>query len=286
MRAILLLPIAMFLLSFTTHHNESSLITTDTVIISHKLDGLVDEWPGEKFETDAGTKIKYAVDNDEQNLYVAMVVAEFPTQMKMMKMGMNLFVDVKGKKKENRGIEFPVRSDQTSFAANNSSNTRTDQADNENGKQTFDKKAIRSHLVMNLIYLRLFGFSDDGSEPVKQGIEQSGSVNIQFTWDSTDVMLIEYSIPLNLITSESLDKKTISVGWKLNEMNPSNSNSNSPELTGSTARIVGVPAGTRNNSRGNFGNNSSSNTSTQQNRENFTKEESFWTKYTVNIPPK
>src|SRR6266487_1747153 len=113
MRSIFILPFALMILSFKTPHDplKTMAAKVDTTIITHELDGMVTEWPAEKFEQDQATKIKYAVDNDGQNLYVAMIVSEFPTQMKMTRMGMNLFLDVKGKKKENKGIEFPVKSE-------------------------------------------------------------------------------------------------------------------------------------------------------------------------------
>jgi hypothetical protein len=44
-----------------------------------------------------------------------------------------------------------------------------------------------------------------------------GSANIAFAWDSTDVMNIEYRIPLSFLeASSSLDQKDISIGWKVN----------------------------------------------------------------------
>jgi hypothetical protein len=45
------------------------------------------------------------------------------------------------------------------------------------------------------------------------------SANIAFAWDSTDVMNIEYRIPLSFFGTLSSDQKDVSIGWKINGLN-------------------------------------------------------------------
>jgi hypothetical protein len=101
-----------------------------------------------------------------------------------MQSGINLYIDIKGKKKENTGIEYPVES--------------------------------------NLGSMKLFGFSN--SEPAILSIISEGTVNIAFSWDSSNVLHVEYNIPLQLLeeTVSGLNNKKISVGWKLNESEMNN----------------------------------------------------------------
>ncbi len=77
--------------------------------IHHVLDGKENEWPAEKFQTDPATQFRYAIDNDKQNLYLVLAIANFREQMKIMRQGMDLYFDLKEKKKEGKGIEFPVK---------------------------------------------------------------------------------------------------------------------------------------------------------------------------------
>src|SRR5437868_3131865 len=105
---IILLAVLVSLISFSfrsTDPRSSSTLNhfaTDTARINHTLDGWVNEWPENKFESDNGTTIRYAVDNDAKNLYIAMKVPSAPTQMKMMGQGMEVYIDLKGKKKDNK----------------------------------------------------------------------------------------------------------------------------------------------------------------------------------------
>jgi hypothetical protein len=284
MKTIFLLPLILIILSFKIpgHSKKISAPDADTAII-HLLDGLVNEWPIEKFEEDKSTSIKYSVDNDAQNLYVAMIIPQFPTQMKMMRQGMELFIDLKGKKKEARGIEFPVRSETTGFSGGpgfTNTNQSTSQQTKENSERVIDKAAIRSRYALNLFALKLFGFNDD-AEPAKQGLTMEGSANIGFSWDSSDVMYVEYTIPFAILDKGSLNQKIISIGWKLNGMDASGSG----VPVASTSRVVSSSAGSRNIGRsGPTTTNSMVNGPSQQDREAIMKEQYIWTKYTINFP--
>jgi len=210
-----------------THFSTECLNDTTTII--HQLDGDIEEWPSEKFITDKETKTRIATDNDDQFLFLALTILDVPTQKKIMQSGINLYVDIKGKKKENLGIEFPV-------AGNPGS-------------------------------MRLFGFSD--SEPAILSTSSEGTVNIAFSWDSSNVLHIEYNIPLKLLekTVSGLNNKKISVGWKLNESEMNNGFT--------TSQLVAVPSGGRNRAA------APNRTSSDFPQSTTIKYKSFWTSYTI-----
>jgi len=230
MKIFFLLP-GMSLLFFSF---RSSIPITNTCLandttLSHLLDGKINEWPAQRFETDPATEIKYAVDNDSQNLYLAMTIPNFPTQMKIMRQGMELYIDLKGKKKEGKGIDFPVKRD---VADNNSMmDFRGQRNEENNGQESAEQrkanmKAMRAAMALTLISMKVFGFSND---PQEQRLDMPGSANIAYAWDSTEVMNIEYRIPFSLFgNASSLNQKNISIGWKLNGVEFS------PDTSGST----------------------------------------------------
>jgi hypothetical protein len=70
------------------------------------------------------------------------------------------------------------------------------------------------------VYMKIFGF--EGLPSQDQGLTMPGSINIAFSWDTLNVLHIEYRVPLKMLGgSAALDKKEISIGWKLNGMYPS-----------------------------------------------------------------
>jgi len=227
MKAIFILPLITLNSFFEPSIHYSTIIQTDTTSIIHSLDGNISEWPSEKFISDKETKTRFATDNDVQFLFLALTIPDRTTQKKIMQSGINLYVDIKGKKKENVGIEFPVAS--------------------------------------NPATMRLFGFSD--SEPAILNIRSEATINIAFSWDSSNVLNIEYSIPLKILEEpvSGLSNKKISVGWKLNEAEASFSNT----------QLVGVPSGSR--SRAAAPNSAGS----EFPQSTAIKYKSFWTSHTI-----
>ena len=225
--------------------------------------------------------IKYAIDNDSQNLYLALIIPNFRAQMKMMRQGMELYIDLKGKKKEGKGIDFPVKRD---VGDNNSMmNFRGHSNEENNGQENAEQrkpnmKTMRATMALNLISMKLFGFSND---PQEQRLDMPGSADIAYAWDSTDVMNIEYRIPFSLFgNTSSLNKKNISIGWKLNGVEFSSNNSGSTE-----SRTGGRRGGGFGGSEGrrNFGGGSGSqdDRASGESFENMRKDQSFWAKYVV-----
>jgi hypothetical protein len=222
----------------------------DSLPIAHEQDGLTNEWPVARFETDPDSTLLYAFDNDGTNLYVAIQIEDFRQQVKIMRMGMRFFIDVKGKKKENTGIEFPVKRDQQTTPP-----------------ASHDKKSIRESMVMNMIMLRLFGF-EGLDEPKDQSLLMKNSANVAYSFDDSDIMHIEYRIPLAMIDKPGeLKDKTISLGWKINGIDassvPAGANFSGRHAPGRPPRPTGGKGGQ------------------QPNIEKLMKEQYIWSKYTL-----
>ena len=274
MKNFLLLPGVALLLCFKTPPHPDHFCgygLNDTSHILHVMDGVTNEWPDSLFQFDKETSARYAIDNDAHQLYLALRISDFRTQMKLMRQGMNLYIDLKGKRKEGRSIEFPLKSqDGEGYAAMNAQ-----QGSDQHAK--FDKKAFREAMALHLLGMKLVGFGD--VEPTTQGLSTEGSANIGFTWDSADVMHIEYKLPFSMLAEgNSLDQKTISVGWKINGIEQT-TNNNTVAYT--TTSVQGRPAGAggpRGNSRG-PGSSSDPFAGTQQG----SAEQSYGTKYTIHL---
>jgi hypothetical protein len=255
---------------------------SDTAVITHVQDGKISEWPETIFQTNKETSIQYAVDNDAQNLYIAMKIPDFRIQLKMMRMGMNVFIDLKGKKKEGRGIEFPIKRENEGGFGGGGFGNRQGYDQNQQGANqqgNFDKKAIRARFAIYLLSMKLFGFTD--GDPVAQELNREGSVNLAYSWDSTDVMSVEYLVPLNMLgDAASLTNKTISLGWKINGIElPSGGLNQGSSSTTLQARPSGGGSGFNNRGGGGGGNFGGNNGPNQADIDKMMQDQSFWTKY-------
>lgn len=261
--------------AFADNHFLVSINTTDSIIINHKNDGNTSEWPLSKFETDISTDISYAIDNDSENLYLALNIPNEGIQMKLEKTGMNLFIDLKGKRKEGRGISFPIK-DEAIAAMHKDNKPATTVFEDIQGldkpDKAMDKKTAHSVVALRLNYMSVFGF--DGVENHDQGLKMPGSINIAFAWDSLNVLHIEYIIPLKMLDNNtaSLKQKEVSIGWKINGIYPSDKNL--PPAGGHRQRATA----------GASGNTTNFDVSRKiVSRETIVRENNFWTHYTVNI---
>ena len=83
------------------------------------------------------------------------------------------------------------------MAYRNQGNENAEQESPEQRKAAM--RTMRAEMALGLSSMKVFGFSEDKSE--EQGLVMPGSANIAFAWDSTDVMSIEYRIPLSFFGS-------------------------------------------------------------------------------------
>jgi hypothetical protein len=248
---------------------------TDTIAIVHQLDGNLSEWKPEAFTTDGETKIQYALHHDASNLYLALRVSDPAEQMKMMMQGMYLYVDKKGKKRENTGIEFPVKRSRDG-GGGGFGGGRPSGAD-ENGGGRPDPKAMRERMASMMIFLKSFGFGD--GEEKTQLITQADAVNVAFDWDENNQFMIEYLIPMKLLgDKEELAGKPLGIGWKINGIQ-------APSASGSD--FASVPGGSAGRGGGGGGRGPATRSSTPRadfsSNDSRFREQSFWTKYTLNF---
>src|SRR5690348_13989185 len=71
-----------------------AIAATDTTR-SHLADGKVTDWDTSRLVTDNASGFRYAFDNDGTNLYALLVIQNSRMQFKVMREGMQLFLDTK-----------------------------------------------------------------------------------------------------------------------------------------------------------------------------------------------
>ncbi|MFT3823770.1 MAG: hypothetical protein QM731_07605 [Chitinophagaceae bacterium] len=294
MKNSVLLAIAAMLGAVAVSHAHPVSPISDTVIIQHQQDGDAAEWPAAKFTTDEDTHIQYAIDNDSKNLYIALLIPDIRTQMKMMRLGMNLYIDPKGKKKEGKGIEFPVKRSNEEGGGmggpGGGGNFQRGGGDGgnrggNNGQQRPDMRAMRNSMAeQRLTFLKFFGF--EGDEPVLQTVGAGEGIQVSYKCDTSETMQIEYTIPLSMIGDPaSLNQKIFGIGVKINGMEmPSGGMSSGGGGMGGPGGGGGAGGGGSRGGRGGgggMGGGAGAGGGTGGGA--MSREEKFWTKYTISV---
>ena len=106
MKKVLLLTLTLILLVYYPHAQDIHSLKLNTAVT---IDGSPDEWPQPFNFYNGETKLQYRIANDSSNIYVCFKVTDEPAQMKMMRAGINVWIDPKGKKKETTRIGFPMK---------------------------------------------------------------------------------------------------------------------------------------------------------------------------------
>lgn len=253
--------------------------------ITHLQDGKLEEWDKSKFYMDDDTKISYAIDNDGQFLYIGLQIPELATQMKLMRTGMTVYIDLKGKKKTGRGIEFPITPDRGEGGTPMEAGAR--QPRNEDEVQDPAKRKASMIMMRNgmavkqLNTIRLTGFGDgDASQQI---LNAPGSVQVAYKCDTSETMEVEYRIPLSLLDENArLNGKQISIGCKIHAMEM---RAGGGGFTGGSGGMGGMGGGgMRGGGAGRMGGGGRgmgmNGMGSGMSRETMMREQSFWAKYT------
>jgi hypothetical protein len=232
----------------------------------HAIDGSLDEWKTATFTTDDETQLSYAMDNDKQSLFIAIKVRPLPMQMKMSRNGMQLFIDVKGKKRESIAINYPAT------FINASGGERPPMG--EDGKP--DMKAMQERMAALMGFYKTAGFEDSKEDALLQIAQEGEGILIGGAWDDSSALIIEYAIPFAALGgADKVAGKQIALGWKINAAQASSGNNFSPASTkmskpGASTKNGNISSGIPNAGPSGGGG-----------RAEFAKEQSVWAKYDV-----
>src|ERR1700744_2576451 len=74
-----------------------------------KVDGFPSEWTLPLRFSNASYTLQYNVTNDDKNLYVCVLSTDDNTQFRILRSGMTLYFDPKGKKNKEISLHFPIQ---------------------------------------------------------------------------------------------------------------------------------------------------------------------------------
>lgn len=144
---------------------------------------------------DPDSKLQYAISNDDENVFICVKATDINTQMKILKAGMQVWIDTTNKKKQLTGILFPL--------IKRGDGTRAQQ-----GKHSGSKPDLQSMIEQfNSQYqeMQLSGFKSpiDGLVPVKNVYGITAGLYL----DSIGIMTYKAVIPLKTFYKPTLTSK-------------------------------------------------------------------------------
>lgn len=167
------------------------------------IDGANSEWSLPYTYMDSKAKIEYTFSNDKENLYITMKSGDKATQMRILNGGMNVWIDLTGKKTKTTGINYPLQST-TPMRAPSHENTDPEDA---SGPQQRAALMLKNG-VENARDYSLKGFNGcDGSFLVKQG--NSCGIETRIGLNGTDDLVWEAKVPFKSFYKEAIGPQDV-----------------------------------------------------------------------------
>jgi hypothetical protein len=174
-------------------------------------DGNAREWPVPLGFYDGETKLQYTYSNDLNNLYLCMKVVDEKTQVKIIRAGLQLWIDTIGRNRHQTGIFFPMGNPDAAGSDSKNADSPSVNSGTEDGstrRRGGDHKTDIASLKRKFFAapkeMQLTGF-----KPPLGGLtsmENNNDIKISINWDSTNTLVYEAVIPF-----KTFYKKTLSL---------------------------------------------------------------------------
>lgn len=181
---------------------------SDSTIV---VDGNLDEWERPLKESPAYRGIQYNAGNDAENFYLCIRINDKSIQRKIMGLGLSVYLDTLGKRKEKIGIGYPLALTQKQI--------ETISFEASKGTFKIDDRALDEAYANVCQEFELLGFIDeDATEVIRVSNLASKDLKTAMGFDHVGAMLCEFKIPLDQLYSGQIRYDEImSIGIKVNQ---------------------------------------------------------------------
>jgi hypothetical protein len=163
------------------------------------IDGNLKEWGDSLRYYNQDKQLNYALANDQDNLYMAIRISDRSEQVRVLRAGLTLGIDTRGKKKETFTMTFPVGDQSIQGMADNAEDL---QGGNNDVKQE-DRDDLMKAKLTKLREIKVTGFKDVESETMTTSNTYGFKVAIDYDKDGN--LVYEAAIPLKFFHAD--DKK-------------------------------------------------------------------------------
>ena len=243
------------------------------------IDGDLKDWGDSLRYYNQDKQLNYALANDQDDLYMAIRINDRSEQIRVLRAGLTLSIDIRGKKKESFTMTFPV-GDQS---AEGMTETAQDLQNGNNDIKEEDHEEMMKARLTKLREIKITGFKDIESETMTTSNTYGFKVAIDYDKDGN--LVYEAAIPLKFFHADDLSKNEWAFNFKINGITRPGQNKDNGDHDGMTRGGGGgfggggggrggrMGGGGRGGRMGSGGNN------TPVDRSELSKSVDFWEKY-------
>jgi hypothetical protein len=237
------------------------------------VDGDLKDWGDSLRYYNQDKQLNYSLANDQDNIYMAIRINDRSQQIRVLRAGLTLSIDTRGKKKETFSITFPVGDQSIGDQIQEASDL---QGSNDVTQQ--DRDDLASARLTKLREIRVVGFKDIEGETITTS--NTYGIKTAIDYDKDGNLVYEAAIPLKFFHADDPAKSEWAFNFKINGIThkgatPSSPDGDSPAHAGGRGGGMGGGRGGHGGGRGGRGGGSS----TPVDRSELSKSVDFWEKY-------
>lgn len=202
--------LAVLLLLFTAANAQSvsgelSILKAPSSAIT--IDGDLKDWGDSLQYFNAECNARYALSNNKENLYFAIRIDDPSEATRILKSGITLGVDPKGKKKPSYAITFPLNTQLTG-------SSKLAQQDNFNEITQADRDELHREIITTLRGIKVEGFKDIEGDMITTS--NTYGIKTAIDYDTKGDLVCEAAIPLKFFHLEDHSKTEWTFDIKIN----------------------------------------------------------------------
>jgi hypothetical protein len=159
-------------------------------------------------------ELQYNITNDNTNIYVSVATSDQSTQMRILRAGLSVYIDTKGKTNKSMGLSFPAN-DVLETAGNYKTRGM-------GGNKGGDQINFKKQLLMDKDIFKTFGFINMDNRVYD--VSDTTAIKLGINYDAFGNLVFEAIIPIKHIYNKTFTAKnapSLSVGIVLNTTNRS-----------------------------------------------------------------
>jgi hypothetical protein len=173
------------------------------------IDGDIKDWGDSLRYYNPEKKINYAIANTKDTLYMAIRVNDRSEQLRILKAGITISIDPKGKKRETYSITFPLN---TKSGSGSLADIDKNPAPGDVTQQ--DRDQLMRERLTSLRGIKVTGFKDVEEEMITTSNTYGFQAAVNY--DDNNYLVCEAAIPMSFFHAEAFQKNEWAFNFKIN----------------------------------------------------------------------